>query len=247
MPQNRQRSKGLKLNKKTLAKKETSPIREITIDDLKANEEVTEYLNRANQFTGKLGYTEHGIRHASLVGHIATNILKNINGVPEREIELAGIAGYLHDIGNFIARDMHGITSALIARSILKEMGMPFEEISLIMNAICNHDEDYGYPASRLSAAVMLADKADVHRSRVRNENYDRLDIHDRVNYAAKKSFLKVDRGNKIISLEIEIDTEISQVMEYFEIFLSRMVMSRKAAEFLGTRFRLVINNNVLL
>lgn len=235
------------LKASSIVKKEKIiPAQEITIEDLKANEEVTAYLNKANQFTGSLGYTEHGIRHASLVGHIAMSILKNLNAA-KREIELAGIAGYLHDIGNFIARDIHNITSALIARSILKEMKMPYEEIAIVMNAICNHDEDYGYPASKPSAAVMLADKADVHRSRVRNENYDKFDIHDRVNYAAKKSFLKVDGNHKIISLEIEIDTQISQVMEYFEIFLSRMVMCRKAAEYLKMRFSLVINKNVLL
>lgn len=227
-------------------KKGITSIREITIEDLKVSEEITVYLSKANQFTGSLGYTEHGVRHASLVGHIAMNILKNINAT-QREIELAGIAGYLHDIGNFIARDMHSITSALIARSILKEMGMSYDEIGVVMNAICNHDEDHGYPSSKPSAAVMLADKADVHRSRVRNESYNKFDIHDRVNYAAKKSFLKVDKNKKIISLEIEIDTQISQVMEYFEIFLSRMVMCRKAADFLGMRFSLIINNNVLL
>lgn len=221
------------------------PVSEITIEDLKNNSEITSYLNKANEFIGILGYTEHGLRHASLVGHIAVNILDHL-GADKRQIELAGIAGYLHDIGNVIARDVHGIASALMAQTFLRELGMPPEEIAIIMNAIGNHDEAYGFPTSLPSAAVMLADKADVHRSRVRNMDPTAFDIHDRVNYAAKRSFLKVDKSNKIINLEIEIDTTISQVMEYFEIFLSRMVMCRRAAEYLGVRFSLVINDNVL-
>lgn len=222
-----------------------TPVSGITIEDLKETEEITAYLNQANDFLGKMGYTEHGLRHASLVGHTAQNILKDL-GAGQRERELAGIAGYLHDIGNVIARDVHGIASALIAREILKDLDMPAEEVAIVMNAAGNHDEECGWPTSMPSAAVMIADKSDVHRSRVRNPKPECFDIHDRVNFAAKRSFLRVDKIKKTIALEIEIDTTISQVMEYFEIFLSRMIMCRRASEFLNVKFDLIINDHHL-
>jgi len=222
----------------------------ITLDDLVENKTVNTYLETADRFIGAIGYTEHGARHAGLVAHIAHNILQRL-GYPEREVELAAIAGYLHDIGNSISRQDHGVSAALLARSILKEMGMPEDEIALIMNAIGNHEEEYGWATHPIAAALVIADKADVHRSRVRHENKNKArrdnDIHDRVNYAAQKSFLRVDGDIKTISLEIQIDTTISKVMEYFEIFLSRMVMCRKAAEVLNCRFCLVINDVQLL
>ncbi|HDP70282.1 MAG TPA: HD domain-containing protein [Actinobacteria bacterium] len=222
----------------------------ITLDNLKTNKTVAMYLDMADQYIGAIGYTEHGARHAGLVAHIAHNILERLN-YPVRETELAAIAGYLHDIGNSISRQEHGVSAALLARSILKNMGMPENEIALIMNAIGNHEEEYGWATHPIAAALVIADKADVHRSRVRQESKNKAcrdnDIHDRVNYAAQKSFLRVDGEAKTISLEIQIDTTISKVMEYFEIFLTRMVMCRKAAEVLNCQFSLVINNIQLL
>ncbi|MBE0447053.1 MAG: HD domain-containing protein [Actinobacteria bacterium] len=193
-----------------------------------------------------IGFTEHGFRHADLVAHIAMNVLKRL-GFPEREAELAGIAGYLHDIGNSISRSFHAVSAALLAQSVLIRLGMDPEEMLVVMNALGNHEEEYGVAASPISAAIILADKTDVHRSRVRTPDPLTTDIHDRVNLAAQRSFLRVDADRKLIELEIDIDTNISQVMEYFEIFLSRMVICRRAAEFLGCQFGLVINGVKLL
>lgn len=163
-------------------------------------------------------------------------------------VELAAIAGYLHDIGNSINRVHHPQNGALLAKDILIEMGMDFEEVAMIMAAIGNHDESFGgEPVNPVSAAVIIADKGDVHRSRVRSADQLMFDIHDRVNYAAIHSELRIDRKEKIIALELSIDTQISQVMEYFEIFLSRMIISKKAAKFLGCKFKLEINEYSLL
>lgn len=221
------------------------PLKGITLEDLKENEEVNSYIERANDYLGVLGYTEHGLRHANLVGHISQNVIKRLK-MPGREYEIAGVAGYLHDIGNVIGRDSHGIAGAMIAREILLKQDVSFDEIALVMNAIGNHEEDYGIPTNNVCAAVIIGDKSDVHRSRVRNEDSAVFDIHDRVNYAAERSFINVDETKRLITLEIEIDTTISQVMEYFEIFLSRMVICRHAAEFLKCKFDLVINGNKL-
>lgn len=221
------------------------PLKGLTLEDLRENEEVTSYIERANDYLGVLGYTEHGLRHASLVGHISQNILKRLN-LPGREPEVAGVAGYLHDIGNVISRDSHGIAGAVIAREILLKYGVSFDEIALVMNAIGNHEEDYGIPTNSVCAAVIIGDKSDVHRSRVRNDEPSSFDIHDRVNYAAERSFIRVDEIDRLITLEIEIDTSISQVMEYFEIFITRMTICRHAAEFLKCKFSLVINGNKL-
>jgi exopolyphosphatase/pppGpp-phosphohydrolase len=166
---------------------------------------------------------------------------------PEKRAHLAAIAAYLHDIGNVINRDYHAQTAAILAHSILSGMNMPMEDILEIMAAIGNHDERDGQPVSDICAATILADKSDVHSSRVRTLEMIKQDIHDRVNYAAKSSFLRVDEEKKLVTLEIKIDTSISQVMEYFEIFLSRMVVCRRAAEFLGLKFQLEINGQRLL
>lgn len=168
-------------------------------------------------------------------------------GFDEREAELAGIAGYLHDIGNIMGRREHDVSGSLMAFSILQEMGMPIEEAADVAAAIGNHDEEEGHVVNRITAALVLADKSDVHRSRVRNRDVSTFDIHDRVNYAAEESKLTIDPENKVITLNLRIDTSISQVMEYFEIFLSRMVMCRRAASFLGARFALIINDVDLL
>jgi metal-dependent HD superfamily phosphatase/phosphodiesterase len=218
----------------------------ITIEDLKQNEKVKTLVTKADKFLGEIGYTEHGQRHASLSANIAYNIMIRLKK-PEKEAHLAAIAAYLHDIGNVINRDYHAQTGALLAYQILLDMGVPYSDVIEVVAAIGNHDERDGQPVSDICASIILADKSDVHSSRVRNLEMIKQDIHDRVNYAAKSSFLRVDEEKKTISLEIKIDTSVSQVMEYFEIFLSRMVVCRRAAEYLEMRFELEINGQRLL
>ncbi len=218
----------------------------ITVEDVKKNEQVNLLIKKSDEILGVIGYTEHGERHASLAANIAFNILTRLK-YPEKRAHLAAIAAYLHDIGNVINRDYHAQTAAILARSILSEMNMPMEDVLEIMAAIGNHDEKDGQPVSDICAATILADKSDVHSSRVRTLKMIKQDIHDRVNYAAKSSFLRVDEEKKLVTLEIKIDTSVSQVMEYFEIFLSRMVVCRRAAEFLGLKFQLEINGQRLL
>lgn len=161
--------------------------------------------------------------------------------------EVGEIAGYLHDVGNVVSRQRHEQVGALIAQDILKSQDMAVDEVAVIMNAIGNHEEEYGWIVSEVSAALVIADKSDVHQTRVRNPDPAAFDIHDRVNYAAKRSFLRVDEKKRLLTLEIDIDTEASTVMEYFEIFLSRMIMCRRAAEYLKCTFSLVINKTKLL
>ena len=219
----------------------------VTITRVRNHPHTLAYLKNANANLKLIGYTEHGRRHAGLVGHIAANVLRRLD-FPAREIELAEIAGYLHDIGNCINREQHGQSGALLAKDILFDLGMPIDEVILVMGAIGNHEEERGHAVSTIAAAIILADKSDVHRSRVQNADPARFDIHDRVNYAATRSFLRVDaNGKRRITLELTIDTEMASVMDYFEIFLSRMVMCRRAAEFLGARFGLHINEVAVL
>jgi metal-dependent HD superfamily phosphatase/phosphodiesterase len=218
----------------------------VTLEEIKKNPKVQLLIKKTDQVLEVIGYTEHGQRHASLAANIAYNIMTRL-GRQERDAHLASIAAYLHDIGNIINRDYHAQTGAIIAYQTLSEMNMAEEDIMEIVSAIGNHDEKDGQPISDICAAVILADKSDVHRSRVRTLDMIGQDIHDRVNYASKNSFLRVDAEKKVISLEIAIDTSISQVMEYFEIFLSRMIVCRKAAEFLKMKFELEINGNRLL
>lgn len=218
----------------------------VTLEDVKRDPEVDAYINKANEYTGAIGYTEHGLRHANLTASIAYNTLKRL-GYPERDAQLASIAAYLHDIGNLVGRVNHEHTGAILANEILERLGMDPVERAVVMGAIGNHEERGGEPVSPVGAAVILADKSDVHRSRVRNPDPTTFDIHDRVNYAVEHSFLRVDEKNKRISLELTIDTKLSQVMEYFEIFLSRMVMCRRAAQVLNCEFKLQINGAKLL
>ncbi|MFH0778447.1 MAG: HD domain-containing protein [Candidatus Eisenbacteria bacterium] len=218
----------------------------MTLEQVRDYPTVRAFIEKADRQLGVIGYTEHGERHASLVSNISSNILKRL-GRPERVSELACIAGYLHDIGNVINRDFHAQSGAIIAADVLREMGMDVDEVAEVIAAIGNHHEEQGEPVSDISAAIILADKSDVHRSRVRSTGMIQLDIHDRVNYAATNSFLRVVEKKKLISLEVTIDTSISQVMEYFEIFLSRMIASRKAASFLSCLFELIINGNKML
>jgi metal-dependent HD superfamily phosphatase/phosphodiesterase len=207
---------------------------------------ISTYIELADQFTGQLGFTEHGFRHANLVGHIGYNILHRL-GFEPHVAELAAIAGYLHDVGNVVSRHDHPQTSALIALPILTELGMATADIGLVIGAIGNHEEEMGHAVSPISAAVVIADKSDVHHSRVRKDAQVEFDIHDRVNASAKHSFVRVDADAKTVTLELEIDTEISDVLEYFEIFLSRMMMCRRAAEGLGCKFRMTVNGATLL
>lgn len=218
----------------------------ITVRDLARDAEVVAYLHSANAMMQALGYTEHGERHANLVASIAHNILARLD-YPPRQAELAAIAGYLHDAGNLVHRDAHTLSGALLARAVLLRLKMPIEEITLVMGAIGNHEEPHGVPVNPVAAAVIIADKSDVHASRVQNRDPQTFDIHDRVNYAVRRSFVRVDGAQKTITLELEIDTTISQVTDYFEIFLSRMLMCRRAAQFLGCQFSLVVNNNRLM
>ncbi|HEY8499255.1 MAG TPA: HD domain-containing protein [Clostridia bacterium] len=218
----------------------------ITLDDVKKNEEVNTLLRLAQKQLEIRGFTEHSFRHVGRTANTAGNILKKIS-YPPREIELARIAGYLHDIGNAVNRENHAHIGAYMAYNILTKMGMGYEEAGEIMQAIGNHDESSGTAVSNVSAALILADKSDVHRSRVTNPDITTFDIHDRVNYAVVKSELIVDVDKKVTTLQLEIDTVICPVMDYFEIFLDRMKMNRRAAEFLGLKFELVINKNQLL
>jgi len=217
----------------------------IRFEQVQEDPRIRVYIRHADDCLAKIGYTEHGERHVGLVAHIAFNILKRL-GHEERESELAAIAGYMHDIGNGVNREYHAQIGAVMAMQILVPMGMSDPEIAKIMGAIGNHHETDGDPVSAVAAAFILADKSDVHRTRVRNPDFIRFDIHDRVNYAVEKSFLNVDEGKKLVTLELTIDTAISQVMEYFEIFMSRMLACRKAAAFLGCQFGLTVNGNRL-
>ncbi len=218
----------------------------VVLEDIQSDEELLAYLAMGDEYLGAIGYTEHGLRHANLVAHISGNIMARL-GYDERTVQIAAIAGFLHDVGNCVGRTEHGISAALLSKDALYRLGMPPREVALVMNALGNHEEEFGDPATPVAAATILADKSDVHHTRVRNPDPAAFDIHDRVNYAAKRSFLRVDSDTRIIALEIDIDTEISQVMEYFEIFLSRMQMCRRAADTLDAHFSLVINGIKLL
>ena len=215
----------------------------ISLDKIKEDPEVQALIRNANRNLGAIGYTEHGFRHVGLVANIARNVLKR-TGYDARQQELAAISGYLHDIGNVVSRHGHAATGAILAHDILSRLGASPEDTAVVMGAIGSHEDERqsGDPVHAVSAALILADKADVHRSRVRNPDPTNFDQHDRVNYAATSSKLRVDPEAKTITLELEIDTSIAPVMHYFEIFLPRMLMSRRAAETLGYAFRININ-----
>lgn len=218
----------------------------VKLEDIKADEEITTYLLKGNEYLREMGYTDHGLRHSRLVSDIARNVMIRLDR-DAVEVELAGIAGYLHDIGNVVNRRDHATASAMLVWDMLRDRGMDPEHVALVVGAVGNHEETYGKIVNPISAALILADKSDVHRSRVRAEDPAKFDIHDRVNYAAEKSFLKVEADEGTITLQVQVDTEISPVMDYFEIFLSRMLMSRRAADYLGQRFALEINGMHLL
>ncbi len=223
-----------------------APGRALALEDVKRDREVEVYVAKADEYTRAIGYTEHGGRHANLVASIAGNVLRRLSR-DERAIQLASIAGYLHDIGNVVGRVHHEHTGAVLAGRILGRLGMDPVEIAVIMGAIGNHEEQTGEAVSEVGAALIVSDKSDVHRTRVLNPDPATYDIHDRVNHAVEHSFLRVDGGARTITLELTIDTKLSQVMEYFEIFLPRMVMCRHAAKLLGCEFKLQINGTKLL
>lgn len=213
----------------------------VSLEDVKRDPEVDVYVRKGNDYLGVMGYTEHGYRHVGLVSKSARNILEKL-GYSKRDSELAAIAGHMHDIGNVISRHDHGQSGAVLAYTILSRMQMDPTEIALVISAIGNHDEEFGHAVNQIAAALILADKSDVHRSRVRNPDFASFDIHDRVNYAVENSVLKVNAPAQTITMELDINQEISTVMDYFEIFLSRLLMCRRAATFLGCTFNLVIN-----
>ena len=219
------------------------------LDTIRADPEVQAFIRQANKNLGVLGFTEHGFRHVGLVASIARNVLRLLDYDP-RQQELAAVAGYLHDIGNVISRHGHATSGALLAHPILNRLGMPPDDVAVVLGAIGSHGDDHhrlGEPVHPVSAALILADKSDVHRSRVRNTDPASFDQHDRVNFAATSSFLRVDPPAKTITLELSIDTSIAPVMEYFEIFLPRMLMSRQAATLLACAFHITINDTTVL
>lgn len=215
-------------------------------EQLKANEVIRTYIAQADASLIALGFTEHSFGHVMLVAEKAGYILQTL-GYPARMVELAKIAGYLHDIGNLVNRVDHSQSGAVMAFRLLDEMGFPPEEIALIVTAIGNHDEGTGQPVNELAAALILADKSDVRRSRVRNQDIGSFDIHDRVNYSVIKSELKINEAHTLIKLKLAVDTHFSSVMDYFEIFMQRMILCRKAAEKLGLQFKLMINEQQLI
>ncbi|MEE1327840.1 MAG: HD domain-containing protein [Oscillospiraceae bacterium] len=218
----------------------------MTYQDIKNNDEINTYIRQADQSLSALGYTEHSFAHVTLVAEKAGYILSTL-GYPDRTVELVMIAGYLHDIGNIVNRVEHSQSGAIIAFRILDHLGFPPDEIGQIVTAIGNHDEGTGIPVSELAAALILADKSDVRRNRVRNQDVSAFDIHDRVNYSVTKSELKINEVHTLIKLKLSVDTHYSSVMDYFEIFLKRMVLCRKAAEKLGLQFKLMINEQQLI
>ena len=218
----------------------------IKLEDVKNNEEVKELVFGAQRQLDVLGYTEHSVRHIEIVSQRASYILTTL-GYEEKEIELAKIAGYLHDIGNCINRVDHAHNGAILAYNILKDMGMNIKDRVEILMAIGNHDEKTGTAVSSISAALILADKSDVHRDRVVNKNLASFDIHDKVNYAVTNSELRVDSRKRVITLDLTIDTNICPMLDYFEIFMDRTMMSKYAAKFLDLWFELIINDTKLL
>ena len=218
----------------------------MTYEDIKQNEEIRTYIARADESLIALGYTEHSFAHVTRVSEMAGYILSTL-GYPERTVEVGKIAGYLHDIGNLVNRVDHSQSGAVMAFRLLQSLGFDPGETATIVTAIGNHDEGTGVPVSPLAAALILADKSDVRRSRVRNRNIASFDIHDRVNYSVTSSKLEINPDHTEIQLTLDIDREHGSVMEYFEIFMGRMILCRKAAEKLGLQFKLVINDQQLI
>ena len=218
----------------------------LTYDEIRKSEAIKTYIIRADESLGALGFTEHSFAHVTHVAETAGYILGTL-GYDERTIELAKIAGYLHDIGNLVNRKDLAQSGAVMAWSILNDMGCDAGEVATIVTAIGNHDEGVGVPVNTVAAAMILADKADVRRSRVRNRDISKFDIHDRVNYSVTKSYLEINDEKTMVTLKLSVDTQFGSVMDYFEIFMTRMILCRKAAEKLGLQFKLIINEQQLI
>ena len=218
----------------------------LTYQEVKNSQEIRTYIQRADESLDALGYTEHSFAHVGRVAEVVRYILETLD-YPAHQVELAQMAAYLHDIGNLVNRIEHSQSGATMAFCILEKTDMPAEDIATIVTAIGNHDEGTGVPVNGVSAALILADKSDVRRSRVRNADFSTFDIHDRVNYSVTASNLLLDTDKKTVTLTLDIDTEVASVMSYFEIFLGRMVMCRKAADKLGLQFKLNINGQMLI
>ena len=217
----------------------------LTYEQLRQDEDIRLYITRADESLLAQGYTEHSFAHVTRVAETAGEIL-TLMGHDAHTVELARIAGYLHDIGNLVNRCDHSQSGALIAFRLLEERGLPAADIATVVTAIGNHDEGTGVPVNPVAAALILADKTDVRRSRVRNNELSTFDIHDRVNYSVVRSSLQVNEARSVMTLYLDLDISISPVMDYFEIFLGRMIMCRKAAEAFGCTFRLIINDQQL-
>ena len=218
----------------------------VTFEDVKNNEDIKALISSSQRQLNELGYTEHSVRHATIVSNRAAEVLAALK-YPEERIELAKIAGYMHDIGNCVNRVDHAHTGAILAYQILKDMGMEADKRTEIMMAIGNHDENTGTAVSDISAALILADKSDVHRDRVVNKNLSTFDIHDRVNYAVTNADLIMNEKERKVTLNLTIDTKISPVLDYFEIFMQRTMMCKYAAKYLKIWFELIINDTKLL
>ena len=218
----------------------------VTYEDVRKSEEIRTYIKQADESLKAIGYTEHSFAHCTKVAKVAGDLLEKL-GYDAHEVELARIAGFMHDIGNVVNRIDHAQSGAMMAFRILDKMGMPPEDVATVITAIGNHDEQTAAAVNAVAAALIIADKTDVRRSRVRNRSTINFDIHDRVNYAAEKSDVILEPDSKTITLDLKINTEICAVMDYFEIFTGRMLLCRKAAEFLGLQFKLDINDVYLL
>ena len=221
-------------------------IKMITFASVRGNPAVAEYIARADESLAALGYTEHSFAHVTRVAETARYILSTL-GYPEHDVELAQIAGYLHDIGNLVNRIDHAQSGAVMAFRLLDNMGASADEIATIVSAIGNHDESTAVPVNPVAAALILGDKTDVRRTRVRNQDTTKFDIHDRVNYSARESLVKINQEHTLLKLKLTVETQYSSVMDYFEIFLDRMILCRKAAEKLNLQFKLIINEQQLM
>ena len=218
----------------------------MSYEEIRNNPTIRTYIQKADQSLAALGFTEHSFAHVTRVAEMAGYILTTL-GYPERTVEIAKIAGYLHDMGNLVNRVDHSQSGAVMAFRILDNLGFDPEEIATIVTAIGNHDEGTGVPVDEVAAALILADKSDVRRSRVRNQDIQNFDIHDRVNYSVTKSELKINEAHTLIKLKLSVDTRFGSVMDYFEIFMGRMILCRQAAEKLGLQFKLMINEQQLI
>ena len=218
----------------------------MSYEEIRNNPTIRTYIQKADQSLAALGFTEHSFAHVTRVAEMAGYILTTL-GYPERTVEITKIAGYLHDMGNLVNRVDHSQSGAVMAFRILDNLGFDPEEIATIVTAIGNHDEGTGVPVDEVAAALILADKSDVRRSRVRNQDIQNFDIHDRVNYSVTKSELKINEAHTLIKLKLSVDTRFGSVMDYFEIFMGRMILCRKAAEKLGLQFKLMINEQQLV